>query len=388
MSRSCVRVASWVAGMSSMMAWASVASGQVVYEDVGGAAGMGQYRPAMGMSAGIAAADFDDDGDIDVYVPTIAGAPDQVYRNRGDGRFDEVGASLGLASPGNNRAGLWIDYDGDGRLDLLTLRDCHRIDGCADETSLRLYRQNESGGFDDVTAGAGLLLALSPPHLQKHAGGLAAGDLNGDGWLDIWVAMWRGMSHILINNGDGTFRDATAGSGVDILKAYWQPILTDINGDGLTDAWANVDFDPNHLWINNGDETFRDLAPAAGCATKYNEMGAAMGDYDNDGDFDFYASNIFQYSAIPDSHSVLYRNDSTPGSIRMTEVGFDAGVADTGWGWGATFLDADNDGLLDLAVTNGFFGSEPRFAVDPSRLYLNRGDGTFEDRAAACGFDD
>src|SRR5690606_1399251 len=205
----------------------------------------GAYLSATGMTAGIAAADFDDDGDIDVYLPTGRDTADLVLRNRGDGTFDEVAGQLGLDSLENNRAGLWIDYDGDGLLDLLAMQDCFMQDPCPMVTTLRLYRQGPAGEFAEVTEKAGLFGALPGLEPNKHGGGLAAGDLNNDGWLDIWVTWWHDGTWVFFNNGDGTFSDVTATTGVGAENTCWQPIIWDIDGDGWQDVMANVDFTEN-----------------------------------------------------------------------------------------------------------------------------------------------
>jgi hypothetical protein len=369
----------FVGPCAAAAAMAGAAVGQVRFEEREIAPGA--YLSANGMVAGAVAADYDDDGDIDLYLPTRQGTPDMVLRNRGDGTFDSVAAELGLDSLDHNRGGLWIDYDGDDLLDLLTVQDCHMLDPCPTATTLRLYRQAPAGAFTEVTEKAGLFGALPSPAPNKHAGGIAAGDLNNDGWLDIWVTWWHDATWVFFNNGDGTFRDVTAGTGVGFEGTCWQPIIWDIDGDGWQDVMANVDFTENHLWHNQRDGTFVDIAPAAGVATAFNEMGITMGDYNGDGRFDFFSSNVFE--ARPGAHSVLLRREPGP-EVRFSSVGMEAGVGDTNWGWGATFLDADNDTMLDLAVTNGFVNPDP----DPSRLFMNLGDGTFEDRAPEFGLAD
>jgi hypothetical protein len=117
-----------------------------------------------------------------------------------------------------------------------------------------------------------------------------------------------------------------------------------------------------------------------------NDMGIALGDYDRDGDFDLYITNVFTPEA--NKHNVLYRNDSNLGSLVFREVSEDLGVDQGHWGWGATFFDANNDGRLDLAATNGFF--EDQWYADPSRFFLNVGPrfGRFLDQSANSNLQD
>ncbi|MCH7925607.1 MAG: VCBS repeat-containing protein, partial [Planctomycetes bacterium] len=123
------------------------------FADVSASKGIGSYIMAEGMGGGAAAADFDDDGDIDLFVPTGAGVPDQLYRNLGNGQFEEIAQQAGLDSTVANRTALWFDYDADGVLDLLVANDVEDS-----PTMYRLYRQVASGQFEDVTVEAGLII--------------------------------------------------------------------------------------------------------------------------------------------------------------------------------------------------------------------------------------
>jgi hypothetical protein len=157
--------------------------------------------------------------------------------------------------------------------------------------------------------------------------------------------------------------------------------------------YTAVDFLQNQFWWNQGDGTFVDVAQASGTDFAFNDMGVTIGDYDNDGDFDIYVTNIFEDG----KHNLLLRNDSHPGKPRFTEVAGRANVADTAYGWGTTFFDANNDTLLDLAVTNGWFNGIG--FDDSSKLFINNGESSskpilsgqhfnFSDVSAEVGFDD
>ncbi|MGB0716078.1 MAG: CRTAC1 family protein [Phycisphaerae bacterium] len=357
---------------------------EFAFNQVGPGAGIGAYLAPEGMGSGAAAADYDNDGDVDFFVPTESGTPDQLYRNNGDGTYTEVAALVGLADTDANRAGLWFDYDGDHDLDLVVARA--NCEAPCDDTYILLYRQEPDGSFVDVTAAAGLTgVVISYP--QMHFGGFAAGDLNRDGFLDLHFGYWSGTCYLLMNNGDGTFTDATAASGICNFAFYWQPVMHDFDGDGWLDILQAIDFEPNKLWINGGDGTYADLAPPSGIDNPMNDMGVALSDYDNDGDLDVYITNVTRVTKDGFRHNVLFRTDSMA-PLTFSEVSQDTNCHEGDWGWGATFIDANRDGWPDIAATNGFrFDSWP---TDPSRFYLNAGTdpANFIDVSAEVNFDD
>ena len=364
------------------------AAGQPVFNDVSQISGIGGFAMASGMTGGIAAADYDRDGYIDVFVPNGEGFPDQLYHNLGNGLYEEIAVTAGLASTANHRAALWFDYDGDHDLDLVVAGDCFVVgsaDVCPDPVNLRLYRQVSGGTFQDVTQTAGLDTYWGNK-AYTHRGGLAAGDIDGDGYLDLFVCGWRDRAAMYVNNQDGTFTDISSTCGfTNAIRYYWQPIMYDFNGDGLLDIFVAVDFDENFLWINNGNQTFTDRAATAGVDNAWNDMGVALGDYDNDGDFDLYLTNISNHVAYPERHSVFYRNETVGETLSFSEIAGLIGVADADWGWGTTFFDCQNNGLLDLAATNGF--DQPAYINDQSRFFMNLG-GVFIDASASVNFDD
>jgi hypothetical protein len=343
---------------------------------------IGTHQPEDGHGTGAAAVDFDADGLVDLFVPQAAGVPDRLYHNLGD-RFEEIAGAVGLASTESSRVALWLDYDGDGDLDLWVAND----DPLA-SSSFALYRQDPGPTFVDVTVEAGV--AKAPIVLQEnhHWAGICAGDINRDGYLDVYTAQWPGPGHLFLNTGEGAFLDISDSSGVAIERNAHQCGMADFDGDGWTDIYVAIDFEPNLLWLNQHDGTFVDGAAAAGLANAMNDMGMAFGDFDDDGDFDLYVTNIF----LPDHaqgprHNVLLRNDSLGGALDFVEISEAMGVDNGYFGWGATFMDADNDGDLDLAATNGW-RSGPQLE-DPSRFFDNPGDGAaFADVSGDVGFDD
>jgi hypothetical protein len=371
---------------------ASPAAGQVTWTEVTGSAGILPYSMASSFGGGVAAEDFDQDGDVDLFVPQRGGLPNQLYRNLGDGTFQEIAAAAGLADTDRARVGLWLDYDGDHRLDLLTLGDCiYAAGSCAALRTTKLYRQVSEAVFVDVTVAAGLEGALAAS-ASRQPGGVAAGDVNGDGFLDLFLAQWHEFSdagpdgsRLFLNGGDGTFTDVTAAAGLVLGNdKRWQPLLADLNGDGAIDIYSTVDAGPNRLWLNQGAGTFVEQGAAANVASAWNDMGVALGDPDNDGDFDLYVTNVENAPR----RSILLENVA-PGPLPLfDEIGDEAGLVDGGWGWGASWLDADLDAWLDLAHTNGV--NLAPYDADESRLYRNQGalPLSFADISAASGFDD
>jgi len=369
---------------TSILAVAS-AHAQPLFTEIGALAGIQPFTPTPGIASGLAAADFDGDGDIDLFIPNGNGVADQLYINTGDGQFIESAADRGVDSALDNRGALWFDYDGDSRLDLLVTRD-------AGPSILTLYRQNENGTFTDVTTAAGLFVAPEPhfdPLLPGQIrGGASAADIDRDSHLDLCIVTWNGRARLFRNQRDGTFIEITTSAGLHLYpRKFWQPYFFDFNADGWTDLYLMVDFDANLLFLNQGDGTFIESAAAFGLANDMNDMGVTFGDYDNDGDFDIYISNIFWPD--PDTgeqlHNVLLRNDSLGAAHSYTEVSQAHQVHDGGWGWGVTYFDADNDGWLDIAETNGYV-----FWADASRFFRNPGAPPFVfiDQSAAVQFND
>ncbi len=362
----------------------SIINAQVAtFQDVSADRGIEQYFVAEGFGGGVAATDFDGDGDIDIFLPQEVGHPDRLYENLGNGYFRDIAPDVGLDALTQSRVGLWFDYDNDRLLDLFVAGDCFNGGPkCAVASSLHLYRQLPSGQFEDVTAEAGLDMDAVEDG-GGHRSAVCCGDLDRDGDLDLMVGLWnRGLR--MLRNDAGVFHDITAEALIDSPVDPWQSVIHDFNQDGWMDVYSAVDFAPNRLWINQHDGTFVDMAPQAGVDTAFNDMGVSISDYDNDGDIDIYVTNIFEDG----KYNTLLRNDTVSGVLSFADVSAQAGVDNTNFGWGNTFLDVNNDGYLDLAVTNGWFngiGYEDR-----SHMFLNRGDNpvTFEDVSDRCGFND
>jgi hypothetical protein len=347
------------------------------------------------IAGGVASGDVDGDGLVDLYAIRGTIGPNLLFRNRGDGTFEEV-RSAGVAIRNTPGAGpAFADIDGDGDLDLL-------VNGTQDTTS-RVFRNRGDGTFEEITAESGLA------SVKRNTYSAAFGDVDGDGDLDLSMAHWNSLpdtgdspQQLFENDGTGHFRDVSVSSGVssaiprpssidedNIAEYTFAPNLTDIDADGWVDLVVAADFQTSMVLHNRGDGTFEDWTTPV--ISDENGMGASMGDVDNDGDLDWFVTSIYDEDGVAEGNwgvtgNRLYINDGAGNFSDGTDA---AGVRHGFWGWASCLQDFDNDGDLDIFHVNGW---APRagnsFAIDPSRLFLNRGDGTFVEGAERHGIDD
>jgi hypothetical protein len=365
---------------------------------------------------GIAVLDIDGDGWLDLFVvngTTLEGFPagrapaGHLYRNRGDGTFEDVTPKSGIAQTGWGQAACAADYDNDGRDDLFITAWGQN----------QLYRNRGDGRFEDVTEAAGL---RSPR--TRWGSGCAFLDIDRDGRLDLFAANYidmdlastpgpesglcrykglpvacgppglTGGKNLLYRNlGNGRFEDISDRAGITAKSGtYGLGVSTlDFNDDGWTDIYVANDSNPSALYINRRDGTFEDVAVAAGCAYSQDGkpqagMGVAVGDYDRTGTMDVFKTNF------AGDTSTLYANT---GDGFCEDRTFAAGIGlNSRWlGWGTGFLDLDNDGWLDLFVVNGHVYPEvERLASEAGYeqrkiVYRNLGNGRFEDVTMRLG---
>ena len=343
------------------------------------------------IGAGGALFDYDNDGDLDLFavqggalrpVQNSTGAPtSRLYRNDVDARgarrvqFTDVTEASGLTIAGYGMGAATGDFDNDGWIDLYV-------------TAMgpnRLLRNNGDGTFADVTRASGTADG-------RWSTSATFFDYDADGWLDLFVAhyvdfsvdMKRGCfaadsardycnpavyaavpDRLFRNNRDGTFTDVSSRAGFLRAAARGLGVLAaDFNGDGWTDLYVANDGDPNQLWINRaGGGTFTDEGLLAGVAVNrtgqaQGSMGIDAADIDADGDEDLFVTNL------DNEGNTLYRN---VGRMLFEDRTSESGVFKIGFtGFGARFLDYDNDGWLDLVVANG--------AVRRSRRQAQQGD--------------
>lgn len=335
---------------------------------------------------GVSAADFDHDGDVDLYLSTAIGLNDRLYRNDGLGNFIDVADLLGIEEYGTNIASLWFDYDNDTRLDIFVIGETCINTTCPNPITYSLYRQQEDGTFINTTSTAINDFTANLDSTKLHSvGGLAAGDFNRDSYLDLVICLWSGGIYLLHNNGNGTFSDYTTTSNLDTEEIfYWQPLIIDIDNDGWLDIYCNVDYSENEAWINQGSK-FKEDARSFGLHNSKNEMGIAVSDYNNDGALDMYVTNITQDIIGDPKHNLLYQRINVDNRVYYFEVAKSLGVDKSGWDWGTTFIDVNNDGYEDIATTNGWeFGITEN---DQSRVWLNQYE-YFIDMSDSCGFND
>jgi hypothetical protein len=380
------------------------------------------------MGSGAALLDYDNDGDLDVYVvqgqmlgprKTLADAlipprmplplTDRLYRNdleaRADGsrtlRFTDVTKASGLDVQSYGMGVTTGDFDNDGWIDLYRTR----------RGTAQLFRNNGNGTFSDVSARAG----------TNHSSWSVSAsflDFDRDGWLDLYVGNYvnnddtrkclsalgerdycgpQGFEpvpdRLYRNRGNGTFADVTALAGA--AREYGRAmgvVAADVNADGWTDIYVANDMSENLLWLNQRDGTFKNGALLAGVALDQSGavqagMGVDAGDVDNDGDEDLFVTNLST------QYNTLYVNNGS-GLFEDRSVSSGLGTPRQRYtGFGTLFFDYDNDGWLDVLVVNGAVFTKRALAAakdpyplhEPNQLFRNLGSGRFEDVTARAG---
>lgn len=352
-----------------------------VFEDVTARAGLA----GEGYSLGAAAGDFDNDGWADLFVASTG--RNTLYRNLGEGRFADVTAVSGLGSkpPGTlSVQGAWVDYNHDGHLDLVlsnytvwtpeTDQRCVRADGvdyyCHPKTypsvPHRLYRSNGDGTFADVTEASGL------GAVRGKGMGIGIADVNGDGWEDIFIANDTEPNFLFVNQKNGKFVEQGLALGVAYnddaaTVSAMGADLRDFDNDGWPDVFYNdLTEQVWGLFRNLRGRSFRYVSAATGLgplSMPYSGWGAGFIDFDNDGWRDLFSANgdVDSLRAGAAQRDSLFRN---VGGKRFVDVSGEAGpyFGRTGYQRGTAFVDLNNDGFLDVVVTS--LGRKPAMLLN------------------------
>jgi tetratricopeptide (TPR) repeat protein/peroxiredoxin len=327
---------------------------------------------------GVSVADIDNDGFDDLYVCQPAGLPNRMYRNRGDGRFEDITEHSGLGILENTACALFADFSNNGRQDVIVVR-----------ASGPLLFVNEGGGKFRERPDA--FHFANPP--QGTFTGAAVADYDRDGWLDIYFCLYsyyqgtgqyryplpyhdaeNGPPNFLMrNHRDGTFRDVTAESGLTQNNTRYSFCCAwnDYNRDGWPDLYVVNDFGRKNLYRNNRDGTFTDVAAQVGVEDVGAGMSVAWADFDNDGADDLYVANMWTAAGLrissqpqfkPNSSKearALYQKHAMGNSLlnnrgaKFDDVTNFARVGMGRWSWSSDSFDFDHDGFADLYVVNG-----------------------------------
>jgi hypothetical protein len=358
-------------------------SRHVRLHDVTVAAGLDASRYGMGVTTG----DYDNDGDIDLYLSNFG--DNQLWRNNGDGTFSEVGEESGTGDSRWSHSAVFVDIDRDGWLDLLVVNYVDFRLGnrkaCSDATGAmdycgpfahapvpdRLYRNLGDGRFEDISAKSGLR--------QPGSGlGVVSGDFNQDGWPDLYVANDAMPNHLWINQGDGRFLDdalmlGTAVNSEGQPEASMGVVAGDVDGDGDEDLFmTHLREETNTLYVNDGNGGFREKSIASGLAAAsrgFTGFGAALLDFDLDGWLDVVVVNGAVRAVQSESQRRRAFPYGQPNQLFRNQDGHYIEISDQvpvlafeESSRGLAAGDIDNDGDPDLIIAN---------ANGPARLLLN-----------------
>jgi hypothetical protein len=361
-------------------------TGKLAFVDVTEKAGVGHIGYGMGVAVG----DYDNDGFQDLYVTNFG--RNVLFHNNGDGTFTDVTAQAGVDDARWSASAAWVDYDCDGRLDLFVAnyldftvkgnKRCFLSTGERDYCTpkmyqpvpARLFHNRGDGTFEDVTEKAGIGAAVGPGL------GVVCADFNGDGWPDIYVANDGAAAYLWVNQRNGTFKESgllsgTAYNADGAPQAGMGVTCADFDNDGDDDILkTNLTNEGCNLYVNDGHGNFYDASAERGLlqtTLPYTGFGTEWFDYDNDGHLDLFVANgavnriaSLRGSPYPfDQINQLFHNEGDGKKFREVTGVAGPALAISEVSRGAAFGDIDNDGAIDVVITNN---------NGPARLLLNQ----------------
>jgi len=329
---------------------------------------------------GIGIGDFNGDGWPDIFVPRAGTGTDRLYINLGNGTFTNQAVQFGVAFAHAGAGVACADFDRDGDTDIYVSSYGTSLDNLGQIGKHRLYR-NDGATFTEV---AGAMGANVSAPTGSVANGVAWGDYDLDGDLDLAMAGWSSthFGNRLFRNDGATFTDVTPQHLASTVTWGFQPAIVDVTGDGFPELLIAADFETGRAYRNLANGQFELATAQLGLGLDDNGMGHAIGDFDRDGLPDYYVTSIHMNLPNPGMYNgnTLYLQQ---GGGNFVEVAEARGCADGGWGWGTAAADLDNDGWEDLLVVNGRNAAE--WANEQEYVFRNLGDGFFTRIGAASG---
>ncbi len=310
-----------------------------------------ESREILGVDAsksnyGLAIGDFNNDGFDDLFIARNSYQELNVLYQNINGEYFEDVSHLLKDDSRNSVTGLWVDIDNNGHLDLIVVNARERK---------RIYLNYGNGVFKDFSEESGINDLSNPKSFN-------AGDLNADGFVDLFENNFRDHNFLYINKGDGSFINAVEGSGADNLKNAMGAVIFDYDNDNDLDIFLTYDGQSNDLYENDGNAKFINVARRLGLDNTAFGMGVDVSDINFDGFHDIYITNLNENLLFCSNMDSAYSDKS-----------FEAGIQDMGMGWGINFLDIDNDGNKEIYVVNEF-----SFSPYENVLYKNNRNLSFE----------
>ena len=334
----------------------------------------------------VAMADFDNDGDLDIYLGIVYGR-NKLFQNQGNLKFVDVTEATGVGNPYDTHGAVFADFDNNGLIDLFV---ANNVENASEQRGIlsqpnALYFLGGEGVFVDkaVAAVPGGVAGL----VFNYSCGVTTADVNGDGLLDIFVAKGGYRSgpecanSLYLNMGKGIFKDVAREAALADTGNGYCCAFCDYDNDGLPDLYVGNlndknDLNTRHLYHNDGNLHFTDVTEKLGMKANGYDVSCFWGDVDNDGNMDLFLGNSSGRGAAADKDfgkNTLFHNN---GDGTFTDISKEAGVDIVTNSRGCTMGDVDNDGDLDIYVTNSMWDA---------LLFINNGKGKFTESAQKTG---